>query len=445
MSDIHISRDILRAVVQGKLSQDDLTSLILTHLLELCPTCCHELESIKDELLEEVGECGASPLNELVDHLEDAGPQLEATLDEERTRAEDDLQTLLRLPHDRRLARIRRANRRFRSPFLANRLLDECRASLPARCERALEFAQLSGEVALYAPSPLCEELSALAKAHQGNALRAAGRLSDAREFLDAARQAIRTDGVVDTAVVAEIDWLEGTLDRDQGRYQRSESLLKRAATLFELAHDPVRSATVCLSLGKLYRDAGDLEHAIEVVTAAGLRKELKSEPRLLWCLVHNRLMYLAEAGRFADARHGLRDAYPRYQQFPDPWTQLRLMWLESKIDAGLGYQEQAIEGFTATRDGFFRQGNGFDAALVSLELALLLLEMGRTQEVQRVAEEISAVFEAQDVHREAVAALILFQRAAAAERVTEALVGNLVTYLEQARKDPCRVFRGLA
>lgn len=442
MSDIHISGDILRAVIRGELTRDDLTSLILTHLLELCPVCCHELEAIREELETEESVPPSNTAEDLFARLQEAAPGIESSIEEERARAETDLQALLRLSPERRLARIQRANRRFRSPFLADRLLEECRQSLPAAYDRALEFARLSYEVALFAPSPLREEYCALAKAHQGNALRAAGEIQQARECLDQARHTIRNEGVIETLVVAEVDWLEGTLDKDQGRFLRSEGLLMRAAKLFEIVRDPVRAASVRLSLGELYRISGDLDRAIAIVQVAENAPELQDSPRLTWCLIHNRLLYLVEAGKFAAARQGLMEAYPRYQAFPDTWTQLRLLWLESKIDAGLGYLEQAAEGFTATRDGFLKQGHGYDAALVSLELALVLLEIGRTQDVRQVAEEISLVFEAQDVHREAMAALLLFQKAAQAEQVTKALIGDLRTYLEKARKDPRQVFR---
>ena len=48
-----------------------------------------------------------------------------------------------------------------------------------------------------------------------------------------------------------------------------------------------------------------------------------------------------------------------------------------------------------------------------SLDLAVLYLRLGRRAEVRRLAEEILPLFKAQDVHREALAALTLFQEAA--------------------------------
>lgn len=51
-------------------------------------------------------------------------------------------------------------------------------------------------------------------------------------------------------------------------------------------------------------------------------------------------------------------------------------------------------------------------------------------------------VFEAQDIHREAFAALLLFQEAARTEQVTVAFLQELTTYLQAARTDPELTFQ---
>ena len=77
----------------------------------------------------------------------------------------------------------------------------------------------------------------------------------------------------------------------------------------------------------------------------------------------------------------------------------------------------------------------------MALKLARLYLLQGRTSEVKRLAEEMIPIFQAQDVHREALAALRLFQEAARREEVTTEQVRKLVKYLQEARNDPGRRF----
>ncbi|HEX3557122.1 MAG TPA: hypothetical protein VIA62_28180 [Thermoanaerobaculia bacterium] len=98
--------------------------------------------------------------------------------------------------------------------------------------------------------------------------------------------------------------------------------------------------------------------------------------------------------------------------EFPEDWTQLRLTWLRGKIAARRGESDAAERFFLEARDGFMAAGHGYDAAMVAIEdLALLYLREGRTADVKRLAEEILPVFQAQDVHREAMAALRLSRR----------------------------------
>jgi hypothetical protein len=79
--------------------------------------------------------------------------------------------------------------------------------------------------------------------------------------------------------------------------------------------------------------------------------------------------------------------------------------------------------------------GPGLDVALVSLDLATLLLEQGRTEELKRLAAEILVMFESREVHREAVAALLLFQQACAEERITGELIRQIAAELRRERR----------
>jgi hypothetical protein len=158
-------------------------------------------------------------------------------------------------------------------------------------------------------------------------------------------------------------------------------------------------------------------------------------EPRLYLMGRHNLALYLAEAERFAQAAALVAADEELYQQYSDPWTQLRLSWLRGKIAAGLGETADAERFFCETRDGFVQQRNGYDAAMASLDLALLYLKEGRTANVLPLAEEMVEIFEAQDVHREALAAVLLFQEAARREEVTAGMVRELAGRLETVRR----------
>ena len=92
-------------------------------------------------------------------------------------------------------------------------------------------------------------------------------------------------------------------------------------------------------------------------------------------------------------------------------------------------------QAFRAVRSVFVAENNGYDAAMVSLDLGLAYVKQGSVRELKALAEEMYAVFEGQDIHREALAALLLFQQAAREERLTVERVEGFIRYL---RKRSC-------
>jgi hypothetical protein len=92
-------------------------------------------------------------------------------------------------------------------------------------------------------------------------------------------------------------------------------------------------------------------------------------------------------------------------------------------------------------RREFVARELAYDCALASLELAVLLLDYGRTAEVPGLATEMLWIFRAQGVHREALAALRLFCDAAMEKRVTANLARRVAIYLYRAQHDPALTF----
>jgi hypothetical protein len=113
----------------------------------------------------------------------------------------------------------------------------------------------------------------------------------------------------------------------------------------------------------------------------------------------------------------------------------LRLLWLEARLDAGLGRTAEAIKALEQVRGDFVARGIAYDAALVTLEKAVLLLEAGRTAEVKELAGMTARIFRAQGVEREALASLWVFCDAAEREILTVARLRGLLAELQGERK----------
>jgi hypothetical protein len=437
LADAHITVELLRAVARGDLPARVLVETGLEHLTALCPHCQAEWLAWRKE--QAAGPAPYGPALQALPavlgrHVEDAERKALA--------AKRDFEELVHLPLPDRLAKIRRARSRFRGSALAALLLDESRRLMPIDAEKSHEMAQTAEAVLRHSPGgPRTADLYALASAIQGNSLRARGFLKEARQRFDFARFYMRQEGVTDPAIVAEVDLYEGGLAIDQRLFTEAEKLLNRSVYLCEMAGDRKQTAHPLLALGRLFSRRGEYGQAIEVTQAA---KDAAGEAdrRLALYIRHNLTIYLCEAGSFETAATTLRETRDLYLEFPDPFTQLRLGWLDGKIAAGLGRTEEAERALLGVRAGFLERKLGYDAALVSLDLAMLYLRQSRTAELKELAEQMHPVFEAEDIHREALAALLLFQEGVRQETLTLDVLEEMAAYLKAARGNPGMRFR---
>jgi tetratricopeptide (TPR) repeat protein len=438
MDDIHISRTILRAVEQGELPKSFLEEVVNEHLLGRCPHCRAEVEAYQAER-----GYGASGIRRLLLFATTLLDRFVSSTDRELRRAQQDLQELLLLAPSEREGRVERARDRFRGSSLVKLLLAEGHRCIPGQPDVAFHFSDLARKVANRSPG-LSEyfEMHALATALMANARRAAGQLAEADELFTLARHVIVEHGVTDPAVVARVDDLLGSLRKDQRRFPEAEKLLKRAAAQFGLIQAGDDAARALINLGQIHQLSGSLDRAIETTQSALALLGQQSEPRLHLCARFNLAQQLVHAERYDEASARLEEDAELYLRFPEPWTELRLVWLRGDIAAGWKDLEAAECLYLTARDGFIAQGIGYDAAMVSLDLAVLYLRQGRTSHVRRIAEEMLPIFQAQDVHREALIALALFQEAARQDQLTVEKALEVSGYLHEARNEPGRRFR---
>jgi len=114
----------------------------------------------------------------------------------------------------------------------------------------------------------------------------------------------------------------------------------------------------------------------------------------------------------------------------------LRVTWLDGRIAAGLGRTREALSLLAQARREFEARNMMYDVVLALLEEAALLLDERRTAEVKALTRGLPAVFEAEEVHREALAALQIFHEAAEWEKATAELARRVLRYLFRARYD---------
>jgi tetratricopeptide (TPR) repeat protein len=433
MDDIHVSRELFRAVARGELPQSFVNEITLEHLLSLCPHCRAEVQAYEAEVQAgpSIWSRALQAFSVLLDRLLDRGPR-------EIRRAERDLQEILSLPAAERAVRIERARTRFRSPALVRLLLEASRQRIPGRPGEAQELAELARKIANRNPRmPGYFDLYALATALVANACRAGGDLQGASQAFEVVRRIMSEHGVTDLEVVARIDDLLGSLRKDQRRFAEAERLLRRAALLFGLRRAPDDAARALINLADVYWFQGNVDQGIETVRSAlGLLRP--GSDLLLHVAGHyNLTVYLIRSGRSEEAAELFEADQALYEQVRETWLELRLTWLRGDIAAASGDFARAEQAYLEVRSVCIGHGIGYDAAMVSLDLAILYLKEGRMADVRRVAEEMLPIFQAQDVHREALAALRLFQEAARQQELTIEKTLEVAAYLRETRTAP--------
>ncbi|MBW8876037.1 MAG: tetratricopeptide repeat protein [Acidobacteria bacterium] len=362
------------------------------------------------------------------------------TVEAERDEAPDLFVELMGHPAER-WDEVLSANPRFHSWGLFELLIERTREMTirgPAHAEELGLLALSLGDCLdpYRYGAELIEDLRARAWAHVGNACRTRSDLHGAEEALGKAFDHLEkgTGDVLERAILLD---LLGSLRRDQRRFEEAVDLLRKAVSTFLKIGDRHRAGRSLVNLATVHYHAGNPEASIPVLYQSLDLIDAEQEPRLLICARHNLATYLADAGRAVEARDLYRETRPLYRDFGEPFIQNRRQWLKGKIARGLGNASRAESLFLKAREGFLAEGVPYDTALVSLELAALYAEQGRTADLKRLAEEIAPVFTSRQIHREALAALAFLKQAIEAETASAELVARVAAFLQRAENDP--------
>ena len=162
---------------------------------------------------------------------------------------------------------------------------------------------------------------------------------------------------------------------------------------------------------------------------------ERQGDPRLRNILRLNLSNVLVHAARHSEAAE-LVEEVRRNPKGLGKIDIARIPWLEGRIQAGLGRRDEALRLLAEARESFEAEEMFYDVALALLEESGLLLEENRTQEVKELTRELPMVFASQGVHREALAALKIFQEAVERETATAELTRRVLGFLFRARFD---------
>jgi tetratricopeptide (TPR) repeat protein len=387
-----------------------------------------------------MGEHRRSEYDAAFDRAAKRAKQQLATILQEEKEAEASLRELLREPASRR-AELVRSKERFQRLKLcelletrACELWSEDPAAVAELTDLAVQIAERL-DAGRYGQR-VVDDARALAWAHLANACRIASDLRRAEEALRTAMEHHQRAGE-DAHTEAEILSFMASLRNSQGRFAEAARLLDRVVRVYRAGKERHLEGRAMIQKGLALGYGGQHARAIRLIRSGLSRIEPGREPRLVVAAQHNLVVYLTASGRHEEALQTLEKHRRLYLDHGDRMHLVRFRWLEGMITRDLGRLETAEAALREARDAFIELGIGFDAALVSLDLAMVYALRGDNAQVKRLATEMVPIFESRDVHQEAIAALLIFKQAAEAERVNLALLGRLAAWLQRSRRDP--------
>lgn len=325
------------------------------------------------------------------------------------------------------------------SPALVALLLAEARDASQDDPDESLHWAALAERAAAREPASDFPGCQALATAYVANALRTIGKLQEAAAHFEMVSQ---LPPPTSRWLQAEILSLEGSLLKDQRRLSAALNRLGQAYRGFRDAGSRNSVARVLINTAAVRRLDGDIDGAVATLRQALPELNPMLDPRLHLWAHHNLAVYLCEAGKPAAARELLALLKPLFERFPNRHPKLRVRWLEGLIAREDGELQTAEKALRSVLCAFADEGAALCAAMVALDLALILLGQGRFEELGELAGLLPPIFERAGVPDEAYAASMLFVRAATGRSLTRRLLVGLRSYFEHAQADPSAPFR---
>ncbi|HYG62692.1 MAG TPA: hypothetical protein VEL74_08930 [Thermoanaerobaculia bacterium] len=329
-------------------------------------------------------------------------------------------------------------------PVLCERLLATCHAlrhrdpeamvlaaTMATGLTERLEQSDVQGPKAL-------ADLRARAWAELGNARRVANDPNGAEaDFARALRQA--ASGTGDPLLLARLMDLAASLYIAQRRFNEAFRLLDWVYQIYQREGDAHSAGRALIKKGISAGYALDSEQAVYLLGQGLGLIDAACDPKLVLSAVHNLIWCLVDCSRLDEANRLLSQSRKLYRAHAERLDELKARWVEGRIAAGFGNEEEAERAFLEVRAGYEETDLSYDAALVSLDLAAIWLHEGRTAEIRSLIDEMLAIFRARNIHREAIGALLMLREAFEKDRATVTLLRNVASELQRLDREPTR------
>lgn len=254
----------------------------------------------------------------------------------------------------------------------------------------------------------LLNDLRAEAWSYLGNALRIRGSLDKSAQAFETAEEYLAR-GTGDAEEHVQLLELKVPLLREQEKLEAAYSALEHVIESRRTLGDSHLVGRSLISKAKLLREWGRLEESVDALLEAQPLIDTVREPSLEYRLKLNLMTYLLLLGRVQQAQEFLGRVKLLARQIGSRVEQLRALWVEGRLRYALGQKDMGEELLRTVYEGFLKAGVAHESAGVALDLAAIYLDLGRVDDVRKLAERVKgfALLATSDATREAVAALI--------------------------------------
>ena len=380
---MHPSPDLYDAVARGEVPREFLEEIEREHLAAHCRLCT---ATIADHRARQArpGAPSWEPPRDRLDPLRDRLGLDDDKLRVQERKARGWVRRLVKIPAGERREKVNNGKVRYKGKLFCLLLLEEARRHIPgdpAEAESLADAALAANrKTAVYQADP---EVQAAALAVRGNARRALGNLLAGAPDLAKAKKLLDSPLVTDVETPPEVYSYLGSLCKDQGHFEKAAGHLHRAAVLYRVLRKREKAARILLNLGTLhYRLHEPAAAVVADQQALRLLDSLNSsaEDWLHGYAHYNLAFHLHAAGETERAEAELAAHEELIEGASDQLANL-LVWLRARIAWSRQELGTAQRLYTEARQRALDRGIAWDAGLVGLELALVRLVRGHTDQ----------------------------------------------------------------
>ncbi len=444
----HVSEEEISLLVSGHLKGADRLR-VLRHLLSACPACLERSAPYKallqGEPAPDLPEAATKVYEAVLDGALAAASRYAARLAEDRRWSE----RLLKKIRERKITGYRgiidSIDRKMPLRAKVEALLA---LSFEARYRDPEEMRSLA-EMAAYAASCMAKakpgerlpqveiaDLNARALTELANACRVSEDTARAEETLSAAEDC-RLLGTGDPLLKARRLDVLASLRSDQRRLDEAVAHLDRVHEIYLKEGETHLAGRALISKGiNIHYDDRPREASAWYRKGISLLDAAR-DPELRLTADYSLFHAVVSCGEYREGRRLLLESGLRQAFADEPLKLLKLRWLEGIIFAGLSKLVRAEHVFSEVEDGFLAAGLEYEASLVSLERAGVLVKQGRMAEVDAIVADVMETFEALQVNPEAVRALVYVQEFCAQKAATADLIRRVVDFLQKLQSKP--------